>query len=159
MLHSQFSSLTLTWNMILGTMWLQYHSGYQEQMSRWPEQPVNNIVQWLQGRSSSLVVADFGCGELLNYRLSCMCSMSKKCLSILLLIHIHSSFIREKNLSFSLFIWIHLSAEFIILSFFLFLPQLRQILFSPFLYQVMHALQKAWRIKFSRLILFQRIPL
>ncbi|KAJ6949472.1 ribosomal RNA-processing protein 8 [Populus alba x Populus x berolinensis] len=40
-----------------------YHTGYQEQMSHWPEQPVNIITQWLKARSSSLVVADFGCGD------------------------------------------------------------------------------------------------
>ncbi|KAB5521051.1 hypothetical protein DKX38_025370 [Salix brachista] len=42
-----------------------YHTGYQEQMSHWPEQPVNIIIQWLKAHSSSLVVADFGCGEVL----------------------------------------------------------------------------------------------
>ncbi|XP_044502647.1 ribosomal RNA-processing protein 8 isoform X2 [Mangifera indica] len=40
-----------------------YHSGYQEQMSHWPELPVNKIAEWLNGRSPSLVVADFGCGD------------------------------------------------------------------------------------------------
>ncbi|XP_020570950.1 ribosomal RNA-processing protein 8 [Phalaenopsis equestris] len=40
-----------------------YHAGYQEQMSRWPEQPVNIIIKWLKSHSSSLVVADFGCGN------------------------------------------------------------------------------------------------
>ncbi|XP_050221044.1 ribosomal RNA-processing protein 8 [Mercurialis annua] len=40
-----------------------YHAGYQEQMSNWPEQPVNIIISWLKDRSSSLVVADFGCGD------------------------------------------------------------------------------------------------
>ncbi|KAD6119355.1 hypothetical protein R6Q59_025396 [Mikania micrantha] len=40
-----------------------YHTGYQEQMSRWPEQPVNIIMKWLKDHSSSLVVADFGCGD------------------------------------------------------------------------------------------------
>ncbi|KAM7512506.1 hypothetical protein LguiB_011381 [Lonicera macranthoides] len=40
-----------------------YHTGYQEQMSHWPEQPVNIIIKWLKGRSPSLVVADFGCGD------------------------------------------------------------------------------------------------
>ncbi|CAN6487246.1 unnamed protein product [Victoria cruziana] len=40
-----------------------YHAGYQEQMSRWPEQPVDSIIKWLKGHSPSLVVADFGCGE------------------------------------------------------------------------------------------------
>lgn len=40
-----------------------YHAGYQEQMSHWPEQPVNVITKWLKGHSTSLVVADFGCGD------------------------------------------------------------------------------------------------
>ena len=34
-------------------------------MSHWPEQPVNIIIEWLKAHSSSLVVADFGCGEVL----------------------------------------------------------------------------------------------
>lgn len=40
-----------------------YHTGYQEQMLHWPEQPVNTIIKWLNDRSPSLVVADFGCGD------------------------------------------------------------------------------------------------
>ncbi|XP_022751874.1 ribosomal RNA-processing protein 8-like [Durio zibethinus] len=40
-----------------------YHTGYQEQMLHWPEQPVNIIIKWLKDRSSSLIVADFGCGD------------------------------------------------------------------------------------------------
>ncbi|KAL5718125.1 25S rRNA (adenine(645)-N(1))-methyltransferase [Ranunculus cassubicifolius] len=40
-----------------------YHTGYQEQMSHWPEQPLNIIIKWLKERNSSLVVADFGCGD------------------------------------------------------------------------------------------------
>ncbi|KAE8021458.1 hypothetical protein FH972_007344 [Carpinus fangiana] len=40
-----------------------YHAGYQEQMSHWPEQPVNIIIEWLKDHSPSLVVADFGCGD------------------------------------------------------------------------------------------------
>ncbi|EOY02526.1 PREDICTED: ribosomal RNA-processing protein 8 [Theobroma cacao] len=40
-----------------------YHTGYQEQMSHWPEQPVNIIIKWLKDHSSSLIVADFGCGD------------------------------------------------------------------------------------------------
>ncbi|KAH7670596.1 25S rRNA (adenine(645)-N(1))-methyltransferase protein [Dioscorea alata] len=40
-----------------------YHAGYQEQMSHWPEQPVNIIIKWLKNHSSSMVVADFGCGS------------------------------------------------------------------------------------------------
>uniref|UniRef100_A0A2P2KFV4 Ribosomal RNA-processing protein 8 n=1 Tax=Rhizophora mucronata TaxID=61149 RepID=A0A2P2KFV4_RHIMU len=40
-----------------------YHAGYQEQMSHWPEQPINVIVNWLKGHSPALIVADFGCGD------------------------------------------------------------------------------------------------
>ncbi|CAL9126188.1 unnamed protein product [Musa textilis] len=40
-----------------------YHAGYQEQMVHWPEQPVNTIAKWLRHQSSSLKVADFGCGN------------------------------------------------------------------------------------------------
>ncbi|GLU11346.1 hypothetical protein SLE2022_281010 [Rubroshorea leprosula] len=40
-----------------------YHTGYQEQMSHWPEQPVNIIIKWLQDHRPSLTVADFGCGD------------------------------------------------------------------------------------------------
>ncbi|CAL1358140.1 unnamed protein product [Linum trigynum] len=40
-----------------------YHAGYQEQMSHWPEQPVNVIIKWLKDHNRSFVVADFGCGD------------------------------------------------------------------------------------------------
>lgn len=40
-----------------------YHTGYQEQMSHWPETPVNVIIKWLKDHSPSLIVADFGCGD------------------------------------------------------------------------------------------------
>lgn len=36
-------------------------------MAQWPELPVNIIIKWLKERSSSLIVADFGCGENLNW--------------------------------------------------------------------------------------------
>ncbi|XP_052189260.1 ribosomal RNA-processing protein 8 [Diospyros lotus] len=45
------------------TLFNMYHTGYQEQMSHWPEQPVNIIAKWLKDHSPSLVVADFGCGD------------------------------------------------------------------------------------------------
>ncbi|GFZ19059.1 S-adenosyl-L-methionine-dependent methyltransferases superfamily protein [Actinidia rufa] len=41
----------------------KYHTGYQEQMSHWPEQPINIIITWLKDRRPSLLVADFGCGD------------------------------------------------------------------------------------------------
>ncbi|KAJ0971951.1 hypothetical protein J5N97_019910 [Dioscorea zingiberensis] len=37
--------------------------GYREQMSHWPEQPVNIIIKWLKDHSCSLIVAHFGCGS------------------------------------------------------------------------------------------------
>ncbi|CAO2199919.1 unnamed protein product [Urochloa humidicola] len=40
-----------------------YHTGYQEQMSHWPEQPVNIIINWLKSHNASWTVADFGCGN------------------------------------------------------------------------------------------------
>ncbi|XP_058093701.1 ribosomal RNA-processing protein 8 [Magnolia sinica] len=45
------------------TLFNVYHSGYQEQMSRWPEQPVNIITKWLKDHNPSFTVADFGCGD------------------------------------------------------------------------------------------------
>nr|VDD11812.1 unnamed protein product [Brassica oleracea] len=45
------------------TLFDMYHTGYQQQMTNWPELPVNSIINWLSSRSSSLVVADFGCGD------------------------------------------------------------------------------------------------
>lgn len=44
----------------------QYHSGYQAQMSLWPEQPNDVIIKWIKDRSPSLDVADFGCGKNLQ---------------------------------------------------------------------------------------------
>ncbi|KAJ0971954.1 hypothetical protein J5N97_019913 [Dioscorea zingiberensis] len=35
-------------------------AGYREQMSHWPEQPVNIIIKWLKDHSCSLIVAHFG---------------------------------------------------------------------------------------------------
>ncbi|KAB2604881.1 ribosomal RNA-processing protein 8-like [Pyrus ussuriensis x Pyrus communis] len=43
------------------TLFDTYHTGYQEQMSHWPELPVDIIIKWLKEHSPSLVVADFGC--------------------------------------------------------------------------------------------------
>ncbi|XP_068303301.1 ribosomal RNA-processing protein 8 isoform X3 [Pyrus communis] len=45
------------------TLFDTYHTGYQEQMSHWPELPVDIIIKWLKEHSPSLVVADFGCGD------------------------------------------------------------------------------------------------
>ncbi|KAG6602415.1 Ribosomal RNA-processing protein 8, partial [Cucurbita argyrosperma subsp. sororia] len=40
-----------------------YHTGYQEQMSHWPELPVNLIIKWLKEHDPSFMIADFGCGD------------------------------------------------------------------------------------------------
>jgi ribosomal RNA-processing protein 8 len=32
-------------------------------MSHWPKLPVQVVMDWLNARSSDLVVADFGCGK------------------------------------------------------------------------------------------------
>ncbi|XP_030600689.1 ribosomal RNA-processing protein 8 [Archocentrus centrarchus] len=40
-----------------------YHKGYTAQVQRWPANPVDAIISYIQKRPSSLVVADFGCGD------------------------------------------------------------------------------------------------
>ncbi|TSZ12224.1 Ribosomal RNA-processing protein 8 [Bagarius yarrelli] len=40
-----------------------YHRGYTEQVKHWPANPVDTIISYLRQRSSSLVIADFGCGD------------------------------------------------------------------------------------------------
>nr|XP_046245509.1 ribosomal RNA-processing protein 8 [Scatophagus argus] len=40
-----------------------YHRGYTAQVQRWPANPVDGIIAYIQQRPSSLVVADFGCGD------------------------------------------------------------------------------------------------
>ncbi|XP_076055001.1 uncharacterized protein LOC143033440 isoform X2 [Oratosquilla oratoria] len=40
-----------------------YHSGYQQQVSKWPISPLDLIINDIKDRPSNLVVADFGCGE------------------------------------------------------------------------------------------------
>uniref|UniRef100_A0A3P8SI66 Ribosomal RNA-processing protein 8 n=1 Tax=Amphiprion percula TaxID=161767 RepID=A0A3P8SI66_AMPPE len=40
-----------------------YHKGYTAQVQRWPTNPVDAIISYIQQKSSSLVVADFGCGD------------------------------------------------------------------------------------------------
>jgi hypothetical protein len=40
-----------------------YHAGFAEQVSKWPTNPVDAIIQWLKAKPTSLVVADFGCGD------------------------------------------------------------------------------------------------
>lgn len=42
-----------------------YHSGFREQVARWPQNPLDCVIQWLgqNDPEGELVVADFGCGE------------------------------------------------------------------------------------------------
>ncbi|XP_062242607.1 ribosomal RNA-processing protein 8 [Platichthys flesus] len=40
-----------------------YHRGYTTQVKRWPANPVDAIISWIQLKPPSLVVADFGCGD------------------------------------------------------------------------------------------------
>ncbi|XP_028320475.1 ribosomal RNA-processing protein 8 [Gouania willdenowi] len=40
-----------------------YHKGYTAQVQRWPSNPVDDIISFIRQKSSSLVVADFGCGD------------------------------------------------------------------------------------------------
>ncbi|XP_069861360.1 ribosomal RNA-processing protein 8 [Dipodomys merriami] len=42
---------------------LLYHRGFQNQVKKWPLQPVDRIAKDLRQRPASLVVADFGCGD------------------------------------------------------------------------------------------------
>ncbi|XP_058489880.1 ribosomal RNA-processing protein 8 [Solea solea] len=40
-----------------------YHRGYTAQVQRWPSNPVDAIISYILQKPSSLVVADFGCGD------------------------------------------------------------------------------------------------
>ncbi|XP_026189438.1 ribosomal RNA-processing protein 8 [Mastacembelus armatus] len=40
-----------------------YHRGYTAQVQRWPTNPLDTIINYIQQKPSSLVVADFGCGD------------------------------------------------------------------------------------------------
>ncbi|KAL2806590.1 ribosomal RNA-processing protein 8 [Daubentonia madagascariensis] len=42
---------------------LLYHRGFQSQVKKWPQQPVDRIAKDLRQQPASLVVADFGCGD------------------------------------------------------------------------------------------------
>ncbi|XP_077155110.1 ribosomal RNA-processing protein 8 [Ranitomeya variabilis] len=45
-----------------------YHSGFSQQVQRWPVNPITEIIKYIKHRPSSLVVADFGCGDALLAR-------------------------------------------------------------------------------------------
>ncbi|KAL2096081.1 hypothetical protein ACEWY4_008229 [Coilia grayii] len=40
-----------------------YHLGFTTQVQHWPENPVDAIISFIRQKPSSLVVADFGCGD------------------------------------------------------------------------------------------------
>ncbi|KAK6747357.1 hypothetical protein RB195_000514 [Necator americanus] len=40
-----------------------YHNGFAEQVKKWPNHPLNEIIRWLKGKSKQLVVYDLGCGD------------------------------------------------------------------------------------------------
>lgn len=41
---------------------VQYHKGFREQVSKWPRNPLDDIIAWLRKRPQARV-ADLGCGE------------------------------------------------------------------------------------------------
>ncbi|XP_070553889.1 ribosomal RNA-processing protein 8-like [Ptychodera flava] len=40
-----------------------YHQGYSSQVCKWPVNPVDKIISYIKKKSSTMVIADFGCGE------------------------------------------------------------------------------------------------
>ncbi|CAF0779379.1 unnamed protein product [Adineta steineri] len=40
-----------------------YHQGYATSMSRWPDQPLDEIIAYIRKRSSNLIIVDMGCGD------------------------------------------------------------------------------------------------
>lgn len=40
-----------------------YHDGYSQQISRWPNNPLDAIITFIQKKPASWVIGDFGCGD------------------------------------------------------------------------------------------------
>jgi len=40
-----------------------YHQGYSSSMTRWPDQPLDEIISYIRKRSSNLIIVDMGCGD------------------------------------------------------------------------------------------------
>ncbi len=40
-----------------------YHTGFREQASQWPENPLDGIIKWIQKCDKNLMIADMGCGD------------------------------------------------------------------------------------------------
>ncbi|KAF5286029.1 hypothetical protein FQA39_LY16471, partial [Lamprigera yunnana] len=45
------------------TAYTAYHEGYQHQVTKWPLNPVDTIINKVQKLSKDYIIADFGCGE------------------------------------------------------------------------------------------------
>ena len=40
-----------------------YHDGFMEQVSKWPLNPLDVVIDYIQSLPKSLIIADFGCGN------------------------------------------------------------------------------------------------
>ena len=40
-----------------------YHDGFQEQVSKWPQNPLDSIIDYIKTLPTESVIVDFGCGE------------------------------------------------------------------------------------------------
>lgn len=40
-----------------------YHSGFREQASQWPENPLDSIISWVKKMDQGTIIADMGCGD------------------------------------------------------------------------------------------------
>lgn len=45
------------------SLFTAYHEGYRDQVTRWPENPLDHIINWIAAMPDSTVVGDFGCGD------------------------------------------------------------------------------------------------
>jgi len=40
-----------------------YHQGFQKQVEKWPENPLDRVMKYVRMKRADMVVADFGCGD------------------------------------------------------------------------------------------------
>jgi len=40
-----------------------YHEGFQRQVKKWPENPLDRVIKYVKNKGSNQVIADFGCGD------------------------------------------------------------------------------------------------
>lgn len=40
-----------------------YHSGFSDQVSKWPRNPLDGVIEYVKALPKSHVIADFGCGD------------------------------------------------------------------------------------------------